>query len=374
MTRIKKFIILALIIMLSSSNTVSGDTERHHISWAFLVYAEPDFKSAVKGRHNPQTVTVIEKNTDGWALIGTYNGNWWVYLKNNSRYINRKTGLFNNKGDTSPFMIIAPQVVRIAKEEDNWLQIETQFGQKWINLSWEPSVQDRSNISNARKDWYFVRNSNRLTPRVQTEIDLKKYGGYYIGDTKKKELYLTFDNGYENGLTAGILDTLKEKKVPAAFFVVKSYIDRNPELIKRMVNEGHLVCNHSNTHKNFPDLTGKQIEAELNETAKSFKTLTGKEMPRYFRPPSGVYSERVLAYLQDMDYKTIFWSSAYMDWDVRNQPGKAKAEQMIVDYTHNGAIILLHAISKSNAEALGDALDKLIEEGYVFKSLDDLPG
>ena len=154
---------------------------------------------------------------------------------------------------------------------------------------------------------------------------------------------------------------------------MKSYIDWNPELIKRMVDEGHIVANHSDTHRDFPNLTGKQIENEIHATARSFEKLTGLEMPRYFRPPSGVYSERVLAYMKDLDYKTIFWSSAYLDWEVNNQPGKARAYQMIVDYAHNGAIILLHAISKSNAEALGDAIDALLGQGYIFKSLDELP-
>ena len=228
--------------------------------------------------------------------------------------------------------------------------------------------------SNDLKRWYFERNADpRQPPGASAEIDLAAFCAYYLGDTKQKELYLTFDEGYENGFTAVILDVLLDKGVPAAFFVTKSYIRDNPELIKRMIDEGHVVGNHTVRHKSSPGLTVTELEKELTDTADFFHEQTGQEMPPFFRPPMGEYSAQVLAAAQKAGYSTIFWSFAYKDWLVDAQPGAAAAHKKIMENLHNGEIMLLHAVSSSNAEALGGVIDAAKAQGYEFKSLWCLP-
>ena len=228
-----------------------------------------------------------------------------------------------------------------------------------------PAAAER--LSNELQRWYF---KNRP---AEEQIDLAKYNAYYLGDTSRKEIYLTFDEGYENGHTAQILDVLKEKGVPAAFFVTKTYITAHPDLIKRMVDEGHIVANHTVRHKCSPTLSDEEMRDELFKTAAAYKELIGADMPPFFRPPMGQYSERVLKITQDCGYNTIFWSFAYMDWEVDRQPGRDAAHKKVVGGAHNGAILLLHAVSKSNAQAMGDIIDSLQAQGYEFKSLYDLP-
>ena len=202
---------------------------------------------------------------------------------------------------------------------------------------------------------------------------LAQYDAYYLGDTTQKVIYLTFDEGYENGYTSKILDILKANDVKAAFFVTKSYMEDQPELVKRMVVEGHIVGNHSVSHPNMSDLSNEQILAELNGCAAYYKELTGQEMPKYFRPPEGVYSIRSLKQTKAAGYKTIFWSFAYNDWDPKNQPGTKAAYDMVMNNYHNGSIMLLHAVSQSNTEALDQMLKDLKAKGYVFQTLDQLP-
>lgn len=223
-----------------------------------------------------------------------------------------------------------------------------------------------------RKSWWFKRNKNNTPPSAQSEIAIGKYDAYYLGETQKKTIYLTFDEGYENGYSEKILDVLKEYDVKAAFFVTKSYIRDNPELIKRMVAEGHIVGNHSVTHPDMTKLTDEQIATEINDCAEYFKEVTGQEMPHFFRPPEGVYSIHSLERTQALGYKTIFWSFAYGDWDVNNQPGKQAAYNMVMENYHNGSIMLLHAVSQSNTEALPDIITSLREKGYTFVTLNDL--
>jgi len=229
-------------------------------------------------------------------------------------------------------------------------------------------------LSNDIMRWYFAKPAEaHQTPGAQEEINIAQYGAYYLGDTAQKELFLTFDEGYENGYTEKILDVLLEKDVPAAFFVTKSYIRDNPELIARMVDEGHVVGNHTIRHKSSPSLSEAEMIAELTGVAEYYKEATGLDMPPFFRPPMGEYSERVLAITQEAGYYTIFWSFAYEDWKQDKQPGAAKAHERVVDGLHNGAILLLHAVSSSNAEAMGDIVDSARAMGYEFKSLYELP-
>lgn len=226
---------------------------------------------------------------------------------------------------------------------------------------------------NDRKSWWFKRNSTNQPPSAQQEINISQYDAYYLGDYRQKIIYLTFDEGYENGYTEKILDVLKEKDVKAAFFVTKSYILSEPDLVRRMVNEGHIVGNHSDSHPDMTTKTNEEIAGELSRCAEAFAEVTGQEMPSYFRPPEGVYSIRTLEETQKNGYKTIFWSYAYKDWDVNNQPGKQGAYDMAMNNYHNGAIMLLHAVSQSNTEALGDIIDSLRGKGYRFATLDELP-
>ena len=231
---------------------------------------------------------------------------------------------------------------------------------------------DTTGLPNMKLGWYFMKNSENLPTRGASEIDISVYNGYYLGDVTQKYIWLTFDNGYENGYTALILDTLSEKNVQAAFFVTGTYIRDNPDLTKRIADEGHLVANHSITHPSMPDISDQMILDEIYGTANRFKELTGLDMPAFIRPPSGEYSERVLYILKEAGYKTIFWSFTYTDWLVDNQPGKDYAYNIVMDNLHNGEILLLHSVSSSNAEALPDIIDAVKAQGYEFKSLYDL--
>ncbi|MCL2171911.1 MAG: delta-lactam-biosynthetic de-N-acetylase [Defluviitaleaceae bacterium] len=225
---------------------------------------------------------------------------------------------------------------------------------------------------NNLQSWYYNPNDRNEPPTAQEQLNLADFDAYYLGDTRKKDIYLTFDEGYENGYTAPILDVLRDKNVPAAFFVTKTYITANPDLVRRMVDEGHIVGNHTVRHKSSPDLTCDELREELEKTANAYQELINAEMPPFFRPPMGEYSERVLRTTQDCGYSTIFWSFAYVDWNINKQPGRDFALKKVVDNIHNGAILLLHAVSESNAQAMGDIVDALRAMGYEFKSLYDL--
>ena len=226
---------------------------------------------------------------------------------------------------------------------------------------------------NDSKSWWFKRNTEKVPPSAQGDINVSQYGAYYLGDVSRKVIYLTFDEGYENGCTSEILDILKDNDVKAAFFVTKSYIESEPELVKRMVAEGHIVGNHSVTHPQMSSLTDEEIENEILGCAQYFKEVTGEDMPPFFRPPEGEYSIRTLEKTHELGYKTIFWSFAYKDWLVDDQPGAQAAYDWVMDYTHNGCITLLHAVSTSNTQALDRILKDLKAEGYVFETLYDLP-
>lgn len=221
--------------------------------------------------------------------------------------------------------------------------------------------------------WYFMRKEDNKPPSTEPQyLQMIKDGkGYFLGDTSEKKVYLTFDEGYEQGYTSQILDILKANKVPAAFFVTGSYVKNSPDLVKRMVKEGHIVGNHSNTHPSMPSLSDEQIKQELQTVEDQVKELTGKEMS-YFRPPRGEFNQRVLDVAQQEGYTTIFWSMAYRDWLIDNQPGKEAAFNYVVNNIHNGALILLHAVSSSNTEALDDILKEIKKRGYTFASLDEL--
>ena len=202
---------------------------------------------------------------------------------------------------------------------------------------------------------------------------LKRYDAAYIGDTSQKVLYLTFDAGYENGCTEKILDTLKKHQVSVAFFLVGNYIQRNADLVRRMVEEGHTVGNHTMHHYDMSKISDKETFAkELRDLEALYKETTGQELTKYYRPPQGIYSEDNLKMAQELGYKTVFWSLAYVDWNNDAQPTAGEAFAKLLPRTHSGAVVLLHSTSKTNAEILDELLTKWEEEGYHFGTLDEL--
>ena len=202
---------------------------------------------------------------------------------------------------------------------------------------------------------------------------LKTYDTAYIGNTNEKVLYLTFDAGYENGCTGKILDTLKKHDVKAAFFLVGNYIEKNADLVRRMVAEGHIVGNHTMHHPDMSKISTKEgFAKELQQLEELFRSTTGKELPKFYRPPQGIYSEDNLKMAQELGYKTVFWSLAYVDWNNDNQPTAQYAFSKLLPRTHNGAVVLLHSTSETNAEILDELLTKWKSAGYRFETIDAL--
>ena len=203
--------------------------------------------------------------------------------------------------------------------------------------------------------------------------DLKQYDSYYAADTAKKVIYLTFDCGYENGYTPAILDALKKHKVSATFFVVGNFINDQPELIKRMVEEGHTVGNHTFTHPNMSKISSKEaFSKELQQVEEAYQAITGEQMIKFYRPPQGIYSISNLKMAQEMGYHTFLWSLAYVDWYKDQQPTHEEAFQKLLSRIHPGAIVLLHSTSQTNAEILDELLRKWEEMGYHFDTLQNL--
>jgi len=204
---------------------------------------------------------------------------------------------------------------------------------------------------------------------------LKQFNAHYVADTEEKKLYLTFDAGFENGNTEPILDALKKHQAPATFFLVGNYLNSSPELVKRMVAEGHTVANHTFHHPDMSKIsTSEAFAQELTATEDLYQSITGQEMKKYYRPPQGKYSESNLRMAKDLGYQTFFWSLAYVDWYEDKQPTKEEAFQKLIGRIHPGAIVLLHSTSKTNGEILDELLSRWEDMGYTFHSLDELTG
>ena len=236
-----------------------------------------------------------------------------------------------------------------------------------------------ANATENALNWYVVRNKDNKQPLLDTNMQfIEKYGGYYVNkkypdNARDKVIYLTFDVGYENGNGERILNALRDENVNAAFFVLENFIVKNPNLVIRMVNEGHLVCNHTATHKNITKFSSREdLKAELEHLENLYFDLTGLKMQRFFRPPEGKFDQRTLAYLNELGYKTVFWSFAYADWDNNNQPSSNFAKEKIYSNLHNGEIMLLHPTSKTNADILKEVITELKSRGYRFGTLDEL--
>lgn len=202
---------------------------------------------------------------------------------------------------------------------------------------------------------------------------LKQFNAHYAADTKEKILYLTFDAGYENGNTPAILDALKKHNAPATFFLVGNYLETSPELVKRMIAEGHTVGNHTFHHPDMSKIsTVESFSKELQDLEALYRQVTGQTMKKYYRPPQGKYSEANLKMAKALGYHTFFWSLAYVDWYENRQPSHDEAFKKLLGRIHPGAIVLLHSTSKTNGEILDELLTKWEEMGYRFGSLDEL--
>ncbi|MDO4618822.1 MAG: polysaccharide deacetylase family protein [Clostridia bacterium] len=216
-----------------------------------------------------------------------------------------------------------------------------------------------------------IQNSAPEVPQYIKDM-LRENNSVYMGNPDDKKVYLTFDEGYENGYTSVILDTLKEKNVKAAFFITGDYLNRSEDLVKRMIDEGHIVGNHTIGHRNLAKMQNEEdIKKEITDLSDLFKEKFGTEMI-YVRPPEGEYSERVLSVMNDMGLRCVFWSFAYKDWIADSKKGKDFAVGQIMPYLHNGMVILLHAVSEDNAEALPEVIDKARAQGFEFGVLDDI--
>ena len=203
--------------------------------------------------------------------------------------------------------------------------------------------------------------------------ELARVDAAYLGDTTQKVIYLTFDAGYENGCTAKILDVLKQHQVPAAFFLVGNYIEKNADLVRQMVEDGHIVGNHTMHHYDMSKLSDKDaFSKELTDLEALFRDVTGREMPKYYRPPQGIYSEENLKMASELGYQTVFWSLAYVDWNNDAQPTAEEAFGKLIPRVHNGAVVLLHSTSATNAEILDELLTRWEQLGYSFASIDSL--
>ena len=203
--------------------------------------------------------------------------------------------------------------------------------------------------------------------------ELARYNAAYVGDGDQPVIYLTFDAGYENGCTEKILDALAKHDAPAAFFLVGHYMQSNADLVRRMVEEGHIVGNHTMHHYDMSKLENAEaFAAELTALEALFREVTGKELPKYYRPPQGTYSRSNLEQAKKLGYQTVFWSLAYVDWLTDAQPTREEAFAKLLPRVHNGAVVLLHSTSETNAAILDELLTKWEEMGYRFGSMEEL--
>lgn len=221
-------------------------------------------------------------------------------------------------------------------------------------------------------NWYIKRKGRDIPIFPKEAVEAESYDAYYIDKSGEKKIYLTFDAGYENGNVEKILDVLNEKSVPAAFFLLDNIILKNSDLVLRMEDEGHLVCNHTKNHKNLSFASEEEIARNLKALEMIYEERCGRKMSKYFRFPEGRYTLQALKTVQSLGYKTIFWSFAYDDWDNGRQPDCDKAIKKVLDNTHDGAVMLFHPTSSTNAEIFPILIDSWRDMGYTFGTLDEL--
>ncbi len=325
--KLKKFI--ALILTLSFSISLLGCGREDDSSSKTYIYEE-----------NPSNLTTNETSTTSPDPAPMISGN-----KKGSVLYGKRTDTDKTYTGLDPL----PETSLPVVDPENVRGIST----KVINHSFGVS-----------------KNSQPHEISVNNQKLYEKYGALCLDTTGEKVIYLTFDCGYENGCTEKILDTLKEKKVPAAFFVTLPHVKSCPELIARMVNEGHIVGNHSVNHPNFSTISRSKMAEEIEGLDNYLRSHFGYSAP-YFRFPEGACSESALDLVQNLGYTSVFWSSAYADWDTKNLKGKQYAFETVTSRLHPGCVLLLHAVSQDNADALGDIIDYAQSQGYKFKSLSE---
>ena len=240
------------------------------------------------------------------------------------------------------------------------------------NLNESTVATSTSVLSNKKIGWGIKRAEEHAQPDLGSSNLklLQQYDGIAMGNNQDKYVYLTFDNGYEAGYTAKILDALKENNVKAAFFITAHYLNTAPKLVERMINEGHIVGNHTVNHKSMPDLSDEKIKEEIMNLHTAVYEKFGYEM-KYIRPPMGEFSERILETIKGLGYKTTMWSLAYDDWDENKQGREEYGKNKVISNIHNGAVILLHANSKDNCNILDECIKEIKQMGYEFKALDE---
>ncbi len=234
---------------------------------------------------------------------------------------------------------------------------------------------------NTEYSWYCPHVTGNVQPTAGKELLFcREYSAYYLDcahtdiNDADKVVYLTFDAGYENGNIAKILDTLAEEKVLGAFFILGNLVNKSSDIVKRMAEEGHTVCNHTLSHKNMSQCSDDALLTELHALEEKYFDLTGQTLSHYYRPPEGRFSKNNLKCLSENGYKTVFWSFAYVDWNNGKQPDTEQAKQKILDNLHNGEVMLLHPTSSTNASILGDVIKELKSRGFRFGTLDELTG
>ena len=227
-------------------------------------------------------------------------------------------------------------------------------------------------LSNTKIGWGIKRNDNHEQPDLgsQNKKLIDENEGIAMGNPNDKYVYLTFDNGYEAGYTSKILDTLKENKVPAAFFITGHYLNSAQDLVKRMIDEGHIVGNHTVNHYSMPDINDEKIKEEISNLHTAVYEKFNYEM-KYARPPKGEYSQRTLALTKSLGYTTVMWSFAYDDWDENKQGREEYGKEKILSNVHNGCVLLLHSTSKDNCNILDEVIKQIKNMGYEFKNLDE---
>ena len=234
------------------------------------------------------------------------------------------------------------------------------------------------NVNAKEYYWYCKRNSEHKQPICDTDFSfIEKYGGLYVDvdhgdDDEEKVIYLTFDVGYENGNVKKIVDVLRAENVKASFFILGNLINREPELVKQIAEDGHSVCNHTQNHKNLTNASLETFNKELTTLENSYKELMGREMSKFFRPPEGTFNEEMLKRAQSLGYRTVFWSFAYADWDNDKQMSEDVSMEKILSNLHNGEIMLLHPTSATNAKIMSELIKELKSQGYRFATLDEL--
>ena len=314
-----------------------------------------------------------------------------------------RTGWYNNEKDGATYYLgedgamvadvttVVDGVEQVFDAEGKWLGTAAEVAAKAPTATPTPTVpalptetpviedDQYSQYSTKAEGWWFERKTDHSQSTAwgyDTKYKFEQNNTFYVDKTVSdddKVIYLTFDCGYENGYTDEILDTLKKHNAKAIFFVTQTYIRDATDLVIRMKEEGHLVGNHTVTHPNLANCTTEKVVKELTDCANYMKEKTGYSMDPFMRPPEGAYSEKSLQITQDLGYKTILWSIAYLDWDTANQPGKDYVVDHFTKYHHNGAIPLIHVVSESNMQALDDVLTMLENEGYRFASVTELP-